>query len=49
MPGIIDEVAVYRRALTLDELDDIQANGVLPLSVRARGKAATQWAQMKGL
>ena len=49
MPGIIKEIAVCRRANKLDELDNVKANGVLPLSVRARGKAATQWAQMKGL
>lgn len=48
MPGTIDEVAVYKRALTADELEDIRANGVLPLAVRAQGKAATQWAALKG-
>jgi hypothetical protein len=47
MPGIIDEVAVYSRALTADELEDIRANGILPLAVRAQGKAATQWATLK--
>ena len=48
MPGIIDEVAVYSRALTPDELEDIHANGVLPLAVKAQGKAATRWATLKG-
>ncbi|MEO2004852.1 MAG: LamG domain-containing protein [Candidatus Poribacteria bacterium] len=47
MPGIIDEVAVYGRALALDELEDIRANGVLPLAVKAQGNAATQWADMQ--
>ena len=47
MPGIIDEVAVYSRALTANELEQIHADGVLPLAVRAQGKAATQWAAMK--
>jgi hypothetical protein len=47
MPGIIDEVAVYSRALTLDELESIRADGVLPLAVRAQGKAATQWGDLK--
>jgi len=47
MPGIIDEVAVYSRALTPAELEEIHADGVLPLAVRARGKAATQWASLK--
>ena len=49
MPGIIDEVAVYSRALTPNELEDIHAHGVLPLTTRveAQGKAATQWSDLK--
>ena len=47
MPGIIDEVAVYNRALTFEEVEDIRVNGMFAIAVKAQGSAATRWARLK--
>ena len=46
--GIIDEAAVFNHALTQDEVQRAMDDGVLPfLSVSAKGKLATIWADIK--
>ena len=46
MTGKIDEVAVYDRALDLDEIKSDMENGVF-FSVDPKGKLATTWAHLK--
>jgi hypothetical protein len=47
MPGIIDEVAVYNRAMTFEEVEYIRANGMFGIGVDVRGKTTTTWAALK--
>lgn len=47
MPGIIDEVAVYNRALSEKEIKQDIKDGVLPLSVDGIGKLAVTWGSLK--
>lgn len=44
--GIIDEVGVYTRALSEEEIGDIMANG-LSLAVRSQNRLATRWGALK--
>ena len=44
--GLIDEVAIYGRVLTEDEIRRDMEVGVL-LSVQASGKLSTTWAEIK--
>ena len=46
MTGKIDEVAVYDRALDLDEIKSDMKNGVY-FAVDSKGKLATTWAHLK--
>ena len=46
MIGKIDEVAIYDRALTLDEIKSDMENGVF-FSVDPKEKLATKWANLK--
>ena len=46
MTGKIDEVAVYDRALDLDEIKSDMENGVY-FAVDPKGKIATTWAHLK--
>ena len=43
--GTIDEVIVYKRALTEDEIQTVMETG--PISVDSAGKVATAWGRMK--
>jgi len=45
--GIIDEVAVYNRALTEDEINQDKDNGVMSAAVSPAGKLVTTWASIK--
>jgi len=43
--GVIDEVVVYKRALTEDEIQSVMEHG--PFSVAAAGKMAVVWGEIK--
>ena len=43
--GIIDEVAIYNRALSADEIKELMS--APPAAVRAAGKLATTWGGIK--
>ena len=47
--GKIDEVAIYNRALTLDEIKSDMKNGVFPAisAVDPKEKLATKWSTLK--
>ena len=45
MMGRMDEIAIYNRALSLDDLQENMANS--GLSVTPKGKAAETWARLK--
>ncbi|MBM3215643.1 LamG domain-containing protein [Candidatus Poribacteria bacterium] len=48
IPGKVDEVAVFNKALSLAELDDIRASGIPTLlAVSPGGKSASTWATLK--
>lgn len=47
LDGLIDEVLVYNRALTVDEVRDLSGDKAPSLAVQANGKLATQWAALK--
>lgn len=44
--GIIDDVAIWNRALTVAEIAEVMTDGV-PAAVEANGKLATTWAAIK--
>ncbi len=46
MVGLVDEVAIYNRALTVDEIKQDMENGVF-FAVSPKGKLATTWGQLK--
>lgn len=45
--GIIDEVAIYNKALNLSEIQKDMADGVFPLAVNALDKLAVTWGHVK--
>ena len=45
--GVIDEVAVYKRALTKDEIAQTMKTGVIPLSVAPGDKLTASWGLIK--
>jgi len=45
--GIIDDVAIYNRALTEKEIRTDMGGGVLPLAVQSTEKLATTWGSIK--
>lgn len=45
--GIIDEVAVYKRALTQNEIKQTMENGVIPIAVDSKGNLVTTWGSVK--
>ena len=45
--GIIDEVAIYNRALTEKEIRTDMEQGVLPAAVQPSGKLTTTWSRVK--
>jgi hypothetical protein len=45
--GMIDEVAIFNKGLTADEVKDVMAGFTKGLAVSNRGKLATRWARMK--
>ena len=45
--GIIDDVAIYNRALTEKEIRTDMEEGVLPLAVHPTEKLATTWGRIK--
>ena len=47
MFGIIDEVAVYSRALSADEITTDMNQGVIPAAVSPNGNLATTWGKVK--
>lgn len=47
MYGMIDEVAVYSRALTKDEIIMDMTSGVIPAAVSPHGNLATTWGSIK--
>ena len=46
MIGLVDEVAIYNRALTVDEINQDMENGVF-FAVSPGGKLAITWGQLK--
>jgi hypothetical protein len=44
--GIMDEVAIWDRGLTPDEINELIRDG-LPAAVEPEGKLATTWADIK--
>ena len=46
MVGLVDEVAIYNRALTVDEINQDMDNGVF-FAVSPKDKLATTWGQLK--
>ena len=46
MVGLVDEVAIYNRALTADEINQDMENGVF-FAVSPKDKLATTWGQLK--
>ena len=45
--GIIDDVAIYNRALTEKEIQTDMEQGVLPAAVQPTGKLTTTWSRIK--
>ena len=45
--GIIDDVAIYNRALTENEIRTDMEEGVSPLAVQSTEKLATTWGNIK--
>ena len=45
--GIIDDVAIYNRALTEKEIRTDMEEGVLPLAVQSTEKLSTTWGRIK--
>ena len=45
--GIIDDVAIWNRALTVDEIAEMMGNGIPALAVEPGGKLATVWGAIK--
>ena len=45
--GVIDDVAIYNRALTKKEIRTDMEEGVLPLAVQSAGKLTTTWSRIK--
>ena len=46
MIGLVDEVAIYNRALTVEEINQDMENGVF-FAVSPKDKLATTWAKLK--
>lgn len=46
MIGLVDEVAIYNRALTVDEINQDMENGVY-FAVSPNDKLATTWGKLK--
>ena len=46
MIGLVDEVAIYNRALTVDEINQDMENGVF-FAVSPNDKLATTWGKLK--
>lgn len=47
--AVVDEIAIFNRALTKDEINDIINTGLgVMLAVQPSGKVATTWASIKG-
>ena len=45
--GIIDDIAIYNRALTEKEIRTDMGGGVLPLAVQSTEKLASTWGSIK--
>ncbi len=45
--GIIDEVAIYNRALDVKEIRQDMMSGIVPFAVRHSGKLTTTWGSLK--
>ncbi len=46
--GLMDDLCVWKRALTLDEIKDVMDNGPVPQAVSAQDKLAITWGKVKG-
>ena len=46
MVGLVDEVAIYNRALSVDEINQDMENGVF-FAVSPNDKLATTWGKLK--
>ena len=46
MVGLVDEVAIYNRALTVEEINQDMENGVF-FAVSPKDKLATTWGKLK--
>ena len=47
LPGVIDEVAMFKRALEEDEIATLMAGAEAMLAVEPNGKLATSWGKIK--
>lgn len=45
--GMINEVAIFNKALTQDEIKDIMEKGLKPTAVSPSGKLAATWGRIK--
>jgi len=47
--GLMDDLCIYKRALSQEEVKHVMENGPGPEAVSAKGKLATTWGKVKGL
>ncbi len=47
LAGVLDEVAIFKKALTEGEIEQLMKGGVSVLAVNARGKLTAIWGQVK--
>ncbi len=45
--GLVDDVAIWSRALTVDEIVEVMAEGIPPSAMEPGGKLITPWASIK--
>jgi hypothetical protein len=46
--GLMDDLSIWKKALTQDEIKDLMENGPKKMSVSAKGKLSTTWGKIKG-
>jgi len=46
--GLMDDLCIWKRALSQDEIKLLMGNGPEPMAVSAKGKLATTWGKVKG-